>query len=249
MSGTTIKVIEKALDLLEHLELESEGLSLGKLAELTGENPNTLRGILNTLIKKGYVAQPQSRGHYQAVKRRATGEPTFNQAGMLALLDDLSFKLDGAMVYVSLVDGLRLTGAARLGHRGTFFSETGGQLDFSCFHALAQGKLVLAQLSEYELEHRFGMNPPQAFTGTTLTDMTELKKQLATVRQDNFAAAIDEFETGIASFAVGLKAANGTLAATVAVRVSSLAVDAKFMEYAGNILHECLEKLKKIIGV
>lgn len=63
-----IASVKKAFDLLDVLafeDLNHRGVRLIQLAERTGQKPNTLRGILKTMIACGYVEQDE-HGRYRA---------------------------------------------------------------------------------------------------------------------------------------------------------------------------------------
>ena len=82
-------------------------------------------------------------------------------------------------------------------------------------HASSAGKLVLAELSEEELEAWLGSTTRAAFTKRSIVDAQALRVELARVRRHGWAEIVDELEAGLASISVPVRSARGTLAGIV----------------------------------
>lgn len=64
-------------------------------------------------------------------------------------------------------------------------------------HPLASGKVLLARLSEAELERYFAETDRQRFTPSTVTSEKALRKEVAEIRKTGFSWADEEFSLGI----------------------------------------------------
>ncbi|MGH2512253.1 MAG: IclR family transcriptional regulator [Candidatus Limnocylindrales bacterium] len=81
-------------------------------------------------------------------------------------------------------------------------------------HAVPSGLVILANLAPASLD-RFLARPMEAFTETTVTDPSILRRRLRRVQHDGFAWVFGEFSVGINSVAAGVANADGEVVAAV----------------------------------
>jgi DNA-binding IclR family transcriptional regulator len=72
----------------------------------------------------------------------------------------------------------------------------------------------------------FLRRPRAALTPATLTSARAIRRELALVREQGFAASVDELEEGLASVSVGVQSDSGALVGIVNVSGLSLRFDA-----------------------
>jgi DNA-binding IclR family transcriptional regulator len=81
-------------------------------------------------------------------------------------------------------------------------------------HATSDGKVLLAYLTESEATG-YLMPPLRRFTGQTITDLDDLRRALAEVRQRGYATAAEELEAGLAAVAAPVRDADGRVVASI----------------------------------
>jgi DNA-binding IclR family transcriptional regulator len=87
-------------------------------------------------------------------------------------------------------------------------------------HATSNGKVLLCELSRDEVDHLVQRLP--SYTEHTVTRRAALHRELAVVREQGFAVAADELETGLTAIAAPLRSAHGEIVASMSVSGPSL---------------------------
>ncbi|MBP1933325.1 IclR family transcriptional regulator [Ammoniphilus resinae] len=195
----TINSIEKALDLLELLA-EKENLNLLELAELTNRPKSSLFRIITTLENRGYIARSENNDKYCLGLKILDLSKQFLEknnirnaalAEMNALLHkygesvNLGILKDGEITYVEVLEGT---------HQLRFKDEVGSKAPF---HATAMGKVILAYLSDEEMNQLLPEENMDAFTPYTIVDLAELKKQLPVIKSVGYAVDTQEIVLGV----------------------------------------------------
>jgi IclR family pca regulon transcriptional regulator len=96
------------------------------------------------------------------------------------------------------------------------------------------GRVLLAQLSEENLDRYLAQVPLGARTEHTVTDPARLRDILATVRQEGYAINSEELELGLRSIAVPVRGGSGRVQAALiagaqAGRVGEAQMTAQFL--------------------
>ena len=195
----TINTIEKALDLLELLA-EKESLNLLELAELTNRPKSSLFRIITTLENRGYITRSESNDKYCLGIKILDLSKKFLEsnnirhaalAEMNGLLDkygesvNLGILKDGEITYVEVLEGT---------HQLRFKDEVGSKAPF---HATAMGKVILAYLSDEEMNQFLQQENMAAFTPYTIVNLAELKKQLPEIKKVGYAVDTQENVLGV----------------------------------------------------
>jgi IclR family transcriptional regulator, acetate operon repressor len=94
-------------------------------------------------------------------------------------------------------------------------------------HASASGKLVLAELSDTELEAWSSGARLERYTGKTITAPDALRAEVARARRRGYAVLVDELEEGLAAIAAAVRTPDGALAAMIGVSGASVRLTAK----------------------
>jgi DNA-binding IclR family transcriptional regulator len=92
-------------------------------------------------------------------------------------------------------------------------------------HCTAVGKSLLAQLDDRIVRDRLGPDPYQQRTDKTILRWSHLREELADIRSTGLSRSIEEFEAGLAGFAVPLQRTSedgGQLALSIAVPTARL---------------------------
>ena len=211
--GTT--AIDRGAELLVRVLEAEQPVALTDLASASGIPKSTASRLVSALERQGLVEQDGERGRLRpgpAILRVA--ERSMLERNLIELarasLDALS-EASGETInlavparhgveHVAQVDGRHFLGA------GQWLGRT---VDFHC---TANGKLFMA-FGRTTMPAR----PLAALTPKTITDPGELRRNLAGVRREGFAEAIDELETGLAAIAAPVRGAGGEVVAALSI--------------------------------
>jgi len=209
--------VGRAVELLDVLAEEPEGLGVNELARRIEVNPSTASRLLATLEQGGLVRR-ESRGRFQLGLK------------LLALADLLATRLDVRELARPHLHAL----VERTGETVTLSVPTAGQavtVEFvpgkssvvsmarvgrpNALHATAIGKTMLAFGPDVRI-------PPAAqltrFTERSIDDVAELERVVEAVREAGWAEAIAEREDDLASLAAPVFGADRQLAAIVGLQ-------------------------------
>jgi DNA-binding IclR family transcriptional regulator len=91
-------------------------------------------------------------------------------------------------------------------------------------HATSNGKVLLSGLPDDALERTLLTLP--AYTASTITSRTALRAELDRVRNQGYAAAVDELEVGLSAVAAPIRNAHGDVIASLSVSGPTFRLDA-----------------------
>jgi DNA-binding IclR family transcriptional regulator len=221
MSGETatggVRSVQLALDVLERVAGASEEIGVSELAVQLGTTKGSVFRHLKTLVERGYLSQnPQTSRYRLGVQAYVLGQAAAGGIDLLSAsadaLRDLRDEL-GLSVVLSVLQGKRLVvmdtqlgkSALEIGVR------TGTELQLHCN---AQGKVALAFARQLSVD-QLGELP--AVTVNSVTDRQVLKQQVSAVRQQGWAAAIEEETLGISAIAAPILGMNAEFIGAVAL--------------------------------
>jgi IclR family acetate operon transcriptional repressor len=240
--------VEATVRAVQVLDALAEGGELGttEIARRTGISASTVSRQLGTLARLGLVEHTAASGRYRLGVRilrlanavlgrlnlrdvaRPNLEELVHQVGETATL---SIPGDGDAITVDFVPSEHyLQGVTRLGRP-------------SVGHASSAGKVMLA----------FGNVPlPSgklaAYAPRTIIDPAALAGEIARVREQGWAEAVDEREPGLSAIAAPVWGANGELAAIVALQGPSTRFDKTAMRTALPLMLASARKISLALG-
>jgi IclR family acetate operon transcriptional repressor len=211
--GTT--AVDRGADLLVRVLESEQPVALSDLASATGIPKSTASRLVSALERRGLIEQDGERGRLRpgpAILRVA-------ERGMLErnLVELASSSLETLSIASGETINLALPAHGGVEHvaqiESRHFLGAGQWLGRSVdYHCTAVGKVFMA----------FGRAtmPAQTlrkYTETTISDPQELRDQVELVRREEFAAAIDELETGLAAIAAPVRGAGGEVVAALSI--------------------------------
>lgn len=227
--GTTrtpsVKVLEKALRILELYAPERDRLSLEEIAKASGYPKPTAFRILKTLERGGFLSYDATSGSYGlGMKLLELGGMVYESLSIrkaaASELDRLSQELkatlllgiirDDDLLYIdkresqSLIRVSSYMGLKRPPHYGML------------------GMVLLAFMKESERQRLLEAYPPQKLTPATVTDMKELLQRLEETRRLGYYLESGEVIEGVVGIGVPIRDFSGEVAA---------ALGAAFMEF------------------
>ncbi|MBA2643808.1 MAG: IclR family transcriptional regulator [Actinobacteria bacterium] len=244
-STRRIGASERAIAVLDTL---AEGGELGtnEIARRTAMTPSTVSRQLGTLAAAGLVERVQATGRYRLGLR------------IVHLANALLARLDVREVArPHLQELVRRTGeTATLSVPG---EEDAITIDFvsgahqiqpisrlgrpSIAHATSAGKAMLA-FSGRSLP----AGPLRAYTPRTITDLEKLAIEVARVREQGWAQAIEEREPGLTAIAAPIRSSRGDLEAIAALQGPTSRFDAAAVAAAVPILVEEADAISRELG-
>jgi IclR family acetate operon transcriptional repressor len=201
-SGSGVRSLERAFELLEHLADAGGQLALTELAEVSGLPMPTIYRLMRTLVNRGYVRQEPSKRYALGPRLIHLGETagrllgSWAQPALAQLVNEV-----GETANMAVLEGDEVVYVAQVPSRHSMrmFTEVGRRVQPHC---TGVGKALLAQLPDavaWEIIGRTGMPP---HTPRTITDPAVLLAELARIRQRGYALDDEEQEAGVRCVAV-----------------------------------------------
>ena len=203
--GTT--AIDRGAELLVRVLESEQPIALAELASASGIPKSTASRLVTALERQGLVEQDGERGRLRpgpAILRVAErgmlersivelARPSLDVAGRHrpARRSTSPCPARQGVEHIAQVDSAHFLGAGQW---------LGRSVDYHC---TANGKVFMA-FERAPIPAR-----PPALTERTITDPARLTAELARVRRDDFAEAIDELEIGLAAIAAPVRGAGG----------------------------------------
>ena len=244
-STRRIGASERAIAVLDTL---AEGGELGtnEIARRTAMTPSTVSRQLGTLAAAGLVERVQATGRYRLGLRivhlanallarldvREVARPHLQElvrrTGETATL---SVPGEDDAITIDFVSGAhQIQPISRLGRP-------------SIAHATSAGKAMLA-FSGRSLP----AGPLRAYTPRTITDLEKLAVEVARVREQGWAQAIEEREPGLTAIAAPIRSSRGDLEAIAALQGPTSRFDAAAVAAAVPILVEEADAVSRELG-
>ena len=196
--------------------LESEQpVALADLASASGIPKSTASRLVSALERQGLVEQEGERGRLRpgpAILRVAERGMVERSVVELAhpFLDALS-EISGETINLAVPARHGVEHVAQVESR--HFLGAGQWLGRSVdYHCTAVGKVFMAFGRATMPAH-----PLAEMTPATVTDPGQIRTELATVRREGFAEAIDELEIGLAAIAAPVRGAGGLVVAALSI--------------------------------
>ncbi|MDI5932406.1 IclR family transcriptional regulator C-terminal domain-containing protein [Halomonas kalidii] len=202
-------------------------MTLSEVASRTGMNRARARRFLLTLHALGYVRK-QGRSFELAPRVLQLGYAFLSannyRSVIQQVLEDITAE-SGESSSLGVLDGDDVIYVARSSSRHRLMAITlsvGTRLPAA--HT-SMGRVLLAQLSDADLEAYLERVVLEAYTDKTVTDKAELKKCILKVRQQGYSIADQELDSGLRSLAVPAFDANGKLLGAINISTNAARVD------------------------
>ena len=246
-----VKSVVRVLDILEHLARSDRELSLTEIATALKLPKSSTYLLLQTLASRGYLEASSSSGPFQlGLQVMELAGAYTRKAGLLQKFPAVARAMVAACeetVQLAVLSGVEVVYLGK--EDGTkpvrLVSDIGKRLPA---HATALGKVLLAALSDAELEARFAKAPLVQMTPKTITSLDSLKKELAIVRANRYAIDDEEVVEGLCCFAAPVYDSSGKVAAAISVAVPKNRVCDRDFEYYVALIQHAANELSRRIG-
>jgi DNA-binding IclR family transcriptional regulator len=208
----TNKSVVKATVLLRELGRHRKGINVTDLAQAVGMSRPTAFRLLLSLEQTGFVERSDNRYMlgWQVVRLGRLADPyTGAVARIQPVLDAYAAKLNETLSFVMLM-GLsehEVIAEASGSRYLTSNQYIGGTYPL---HASATGKLILAEMSNEEIDATLP-EKLESFTARTITNRKALLKEVDQVRKQGYAILDNELEEGLFAAGRPVRDPSGTL--------------------------------------
>jgi len=177
----SVQSVDRVLTILEAVAKSKAPVPLAQLTDLLGINQSSVFRLANTLKRRGFLANPNTRKSYVLGPSIWRMSRNYDWSGMLiSICHD---HLEALGRHVLFIDHHAST------KQIVVPAQTGALMPLHC---TAHGKALLADYGLAELRALFGTTSLKSFTEHTIVALPQLEKACAKVRADGFAT--DEAE-------------------------------------------------------
>ena len=216
-SGGLVQSVDRALSILEVLARDGEAGVTDIAADL-GVHKSTAFRLLATLEAHRLVEQDGDRGRYRL------GVGNLRLAGATTARLDLVQEARPVCRQLAADTGETVNITVRAETSALYLDQVAGSSALQShnwvgqhipLHATSNGKVLLSELDEAQLKKAVRELP--RYTDQTVTSMAKLLADLDHVREQGYAVAVDELETGLTAVAAPIRNAHGDVIASISV--------------------------------
>ena len=218
--GTTVRSVDRAIDLLEELMSRAVPIGLVELSERVKLHPSTAYRLLATLENRRFVYQDDVSKLYSLGPKLLypiQGDQTSQV---------LRNFVTPILQEISRATGESTTMAIRSGHHALAIAKanSGRAVDVSLqsgalapLHSTAVGKSILSNLDTLEVVKIIEAEGMVSTTPNTITDLNNLLEELKCSRAQGFAVDNEEWEVGVRCVAVPVFSENGKVFGAISI--------------------------------
>jgi DNA-binding IclR family transcriptional regulator len=234
------KTARRVLRLLDFVSRQAENVSAKAIAHHEGVSLPTAYNLINSLIKEGYVERvPERKGYRLGPMIPLLYKRSLSKGDLVSqiepVIEELAEKI-GQRTYlafyqdseVMIADTKHVPGSPKIPEVVAGFRDAE--------HALALGKILLADLPEEEMKAFADERVLEAFTSRTITDPRRLDARLDQVRSEEYATDLEEFAEGFCCIAAPVRGPAGDVEAAIGISSLSRRFRAEFAFFARSVL-------------
>lgn len=245
-----MKTVKRALKVLDLFLDNGNELALKDMARFSGLNPATVRRIAATLVECGYLRRQNHRGKYFLGWRFLEFSRIIkDKNNIIRIATPYLRKLwqqVNETVSMAIWDGLNTSLCLSFvpDHTLKVIPNEGRRL---VLHATSNGKAILAELPDEELQKYFN-DKLERCTHNTITDLDELKQHLMIIRQEGVAFDDEEFAVGVRGVGATFKSGEGTVLGALCIFGPSVRLTReKLWEYV-PLIKNCAMEISMELG-
>lgn len=213
----TVQSVDRAVTIMELLARSGERGVTDIAAELKVHKSTAFRLVV-ALERRGLVEQTEDRGKYRL------GLGLLRLAGATTARLDIVQEARPSCRRLASATGETVNLAVLSDRSALYLDQVAGASALQPhnwvgqhipLHATSNGKVLLSGLTEAELDRSLSALP--AYTSSTITNRRSLRAELARVREQGYAVAVDELEVGLTALAAPVHNAHGDVAASISV--------------------------------
>jgi DNA-binding IclR family transcriptional regulator len=247
-SGSSVRAVERALQLVEVFARSREPLSITDLARMLDLAPSTVHRLVQTLMTLGYIVQ------YAESKRYGVGRGIAEVARSMILKYEFTEYARPHLEALSQESGETASLAGVYGTNVIYLDQvepqnvvrvSNGIGTLAPLHCTALGKIFLADFSADTLEGLLGHAGLPKRTERTITSRKLLERELKRVRAQGYAVDDEEFALGARCVAVGLRGSSGAVVAAVGLSGPSSRVTMDRVPDIARLVQDAAERFAR----
>ena len=247
-TGATVQSVDRALTILELLARDGEA-GVTEIATGLGVHKSTAFRLLATLEGHRLVEQVGDRGRYRL------GVGNLRLAGATTARLDLVTEARPVCRQLAADTGETVNVTVRSETSALYLDQVAGSSALQShnwvgqhipLHATSNGKVLLSELSDAELKSALRELP--RFTDSTITTRAKLRDELAKVRADGYALAVDELEVGLTAAAAPIRSAHGDIIASMSISGPTFRLDEGRLEETVRMLVAAATEVSHRLG-
>lgn len=235
-----VQSLERGLAVIKAFGPERDKLSLSEVARLTGMTRAAARRFLLTLVDLGYV---RNNGRDFSLRPRVL-ELGYAYLSGLTLpdvaaphMEELVAKLHESSS-ITVLDGEQIAYVVRVPTKRIMTIAIAVGTRFPAY-ATSMGRVLLAELSDADLDDYLRRTELEPITSRTLTDTRKLRATLTRVARQGYCIVDQELEDGLRSIAVPIRGIPdvGTAAINVSAHASRVSIEVMRDQFLPELLH------------
>jgi IclR family transcriptional regulator, pca regulon regulatory protein len=240
-----VQSLDRGLAVIKAFGPDRERLSLSEVARATGLTRAATRRFLLTLVKLGYV---RNDGREFSLRPRVLelGYAYLSGLGMPEVaaphLEELVARVRESSS-ISVLDAQHIVYVARVPTKRIMTVSISVGTRFPAY-ATSMGRVLLAGLSQDDLQRYLAEADLAPITGRTVTDPDRLREILRDVAKQGYAIVDQELEEGLRAVAAPIHGAGG--AVTAAINISAHASRVSMAAMRTELLPHLLETASRI---
>ncbi len=214
-----VQSVERVLDIFEFLSRSGGEVGVSQIAEATDLAAGTVYRLLGTLAARGYVCRDEQTRRYDlGFKSLMMASAARERIGPLALpfLEEL-MQVSHETANLAILEGtsaMYIEQASPPTRMLRMFTEPGNRVPL---HSTGTGKVLLAYQPPRLLEFVIGRTGLPRYTASTITEPSQLREELRSIRRQGYAIDYGEQEEGVRCLAVPVFGPDGEIFASVSL--------------------------------
>jgi DNA-binding IclR family transcriptional regulator len=249
-AGEPVRVLVKAMAVLELLAEATDELSLGDIAARLELNKSTCHRILTTLASGDFVERPSPGTYRLGIGAFRVGSAMARRLSVreraLPAMQEL-YRRTGETVFLLVLRGDEAVCVERLDGRyaSTHTLGVGGALPL---HLGAGPRLLLSTLPDEQVEGYLA-GPLQRRTSPTQATADQLREDVSRIRGDGFAVSRDDVELGVKALSVPVRDHTGATVAALSVSGLTAHLPDSEQEHQLGLLRTAAAEASRALGL
>lgn len=251
MRDEGVKSADRVLDLLELLTSAPDGLSLSHVVSRLTWPKSSTHALLRTMERRGYLSRNDASRTFRI------GIRLWEAGQAYQLHADLALHAVPAMQRVVDDVGETVQLAVRDGRDNVYLAKVDSQQPMQLVsrigsripsHGTGLGKVLLADLTDRELDALYVDATLVRFTPNTITDLAHLKEVVQEVRRVGHAVDEEEFALGLRCIAVPIVGIQQRTMAALSCSIPSARFDRAKAQRTLSLLKQAAAEISRRMG-
>ena len=245
----SVQAIDRAFLVLETVA-QNGSLSINDLHNKLGLNKASLSRIAATLCSNGYLNRDLKTGNFSlSLRAFEIGVNAVRNLDYISLIKSALAELSSSLKVVaqfSIEDHNELLCLESFDHQNSGFSIYTRVGQRTPLYSTSAGKAILSTYSNEEIIDKWAKMEIKALTANTITDVATLLKDIAQIRQRNYALDLEESEPGLFCLGTVLLNYNRRPIGAISLSTNSLTEEEQ-LRYSEALLQH-VHRLSNMLG-